>query len=122
MFLEQKPGHCNRKHAFDLKTHQTRLPRCLLCTTAGARFSAANVVVWQKMHVTHITFLNLAGVMWFFGDVDYTGEWVRSQSLSAASIRVCQPAPAARKACTTSGDKRMVVDTLGGIGPIQGVG
>ena len=44
----------------------------------------------------------------------YTGEWVRSQSFNAASIRVCQPSPPARKACTTSGDKRMVVDTLGG--------
>ena len=42
------------------------------------------------------------------------GECVRSQSFNAASIRVCQPSPVARKACTTSGDKRMVVDTLGG--------
>ena len=31
-------------------------------------------------------------------------------------MRVCQPSPAARKACSTSGDKRMVVDTLGGEG------
>ena len=44
----------------------------------------------------------------------YAGECVRSQSLNAASMRVCQPSPEARKACNTSGDKRMVVDTLGG--------
>ncbi len=44
----------------------------------------------------------------------YAGECVLSQSFSAASMRVCQPAPVALKAATTSGDNRMVVDTLVG--------
>ena len=42
----------------------------------------------------------------------YAGECVLSQSFSAASMRVCQPAPVALKVSTTSGDSRMVVDTL----------
>ena len=44
----------------------------------------------------------------------YAGECVLSQSLSAASMRVCQPAPVALKAATTSGESRMVVGTLVG--------
>ena len=45
--------------------------------------------------------------------VRQVSEWVRSQSFRAASMRVCQPLPVARKAADTSGDKRMVVGTLG---------
>jgi hypothetical protein len=43
------------------------------------------------------------------------GVWVLSQSLSAASSRVCQPSPVARKGATTSGDKRMVMRSLMGV-------
>jgi len=35
-----------------------------------------------------------------------------SQSFSAKSIRVCHPSPEALNALMTSGDSRMVVDTL----------
>ncbi len=63
MFLEQKPGHCNRKHVFYLKTHQTRLPRCLLCTALGSRFSVVNVLASKFMHVICVTFFDLVGVM-----------------------------------------------------------
>ena len=42
------------------------------------------------------------------------GECVFSQSLRAASTRVCQPSPVARNACSTSLESRMVVDTLVG--------
>lgn len=45
----------------------------------------------------------------------YAGECVFSQSFSAVSMRVCQPAPVALKAAMTSGDSRMVVDTLVGV-------
>ncbi len=43
-----------------------------------------------------------------------TAECVLSQSFSAASTRVCQPSPVARKAWITSFDRRMVVDTFVG--------
>ena len=45
---------------------------------------------------------------------DQLKECVRSQSFSALSIRVCQPAPVALNAAMTSGDKRMVVGCLVG--------
>lgn len=41
-----------------------------------------------------------------------SGEWVLSQSRSAASTRVCQPCPEARKAPSTSGDNRIVMRSL----------
>ncbi|VUZ24447.1 Uncharacterised protein, partial [uncultured Comamonas sp.] len=42
-------------------------------------------------------------------NLDYTNRCVRSQSLRASSMRVCQPAPVALNAAMTSGDRRMVV-------------
>jgi hypothetical protein len=42
------------------------------------------------------------------------GVWVLSQSLSAASSRVCQPSPVARNGSTTSGERRIVMRSLTG--------
>lgn len=53
-------------------------------------------------------------VIWSSIGTGCTVEFVLSQSFSAASTRVCQPSPVARKACNTSFERRMVVDTFVG--------
>lgn len=61
----------------------------------------------------------VAGVFGKGGDDDigagsFYSAWVLSQSCKAASIRVCQPAPVARKVSTTLGESRIVMRSFVG--------
>jgi len=50
-----------------------------------------------------------AGVKGMIDPGPYAGECDLSQSRRAVSMRVCHPSPVARKAPTTSGDRRMLI-------------